>query len=176
MAKTNCRPAPSISFSPGLSHDTWSSWRASNPSVYLCPANVAMLPLHQNTFLWDMSLKHWKRDQKILDFFIQQNPKWIIDDQGQLWTFWVHHWACRFIGDEPESWRYPWKHVGQVSCRGADCQFPKRSDCKASICSFALIVSSRHLPQISFFAPLSLFDSGLFFFPLWTRVPHRGCL
>ena len=120
-----------------------------------------MLPLHPNTCIRDMSLKHWKRDQKILDFFIQQNPKWIIDDQGQLWTFWVHHWACRFIGDEPESWRYPWKHVGQVSCRGADRQFPNRSDCRASICSFALIVSSRHLPQISFFAPLSLFDCTL---------------
>ena len=58
------------------------------------------------------------------------------------------------------------KHVGQVSCRGADRQFPNRSDCKASICSFALIVSSRHLPQ-----PFWL-HCGLFFFPLWTRVPR----
>ena len=179
MAKTNCRPAPSISFSPGLSHDTWSSWRASNPSVYLCPANVAMLPLHQNTCLWDMSLKHWNKDQKILDFFIQQNPKCIIDDQGRLWTFCVHHWVCRFIGDAPESWRYPWKHVGQVSCRGADCQFPKRSIWLQSLdLQFCIDRQLATSPSDILLCPFKPFwlHSGLFFFPLWTRVPRRGCL
>ena len=188
MPKTNCRPAPSISFSPGLSHDTWSSWRASNPSLYLCPANVAMLPLHQNTCLWDMSLKHWNRDQKILDLFIQQNPKFIVDDQGRLWTFWVHHCVCRVTGDEPESWRYllgsmlvKWVAEEQIANFPIDLIAKPRSavlhwssardislslfDCTVVSFSFLFRLGSPYLPwlqHISIWTGMELFGSDEF--------------